>query len=89
MSRGVDNFKHKNNIDINSPHFSFFPCRKSAHCSWVIPLSEPRPLNSISRGICRRNTQFNMYTTTPKKQEGCTFKDSHPKCFITTNSTAN
>ena len=26
-----------------------------------------------------------MYTTTPKQQEGCTFKDSHPKCFITTN----
>ena len=26
-----------------------------------------------------------MYTTVPKKQEGCTFKDSHPKCFITTN----
>ena len=29
-----------------------------------------------------------MYTTTSKQQEGCTFKDSHPKCFITTNSTA-
>ena len=26
-----------------------------------------------------------MYTTTPKQQEGCTFKDSRPKCFITTN----
>ena len=26
-----------------------------------------------------------MYTTTSKQQEGCTFKDSHPKCFITTN----
>ena len=24
-------------------------------------------------------------TTTSKQQEGCTFKDSHPKCFITTN----
>ena len=35
--------------------------------------------------ICRQNTQFNMYTTTSKQQEGCTFKDSHPKCFITTN----
>ena len=32
--------------------------------------------------ICRQNTQFNMYTTTSKQQEGCTFKDSHPKCFI-------
>ena len=21
----------------------------------------------------------------PKQQEGCTFKDSYPKCFITTN----
>ena len=29
-----------------------------------------------------------MYTTTSKQQEGYTFKDSHPKCFITTNSTA-
>ena len=26
-----------------------------------------------------------MYTTTSKQQEGYTFKDSHPKCFITTN----
>ena len=26
-----------------------------------------------------------MYTTTSKQQEGCTFKDSRPKCFITTN----
>ena len=26
-----------------------------------------------------------MYTTTSKQQEGCTFKDSHPKRFITTN----
>ena len=47
-----------------------------------------RLLNSISSTICRQNTQFNMYTTTSKQQEGCTFKDSHPKCFITTNSTA-
>ena len=29
-----------------------------------------------------------MYTTTSKKQEGFTLKDSHSKCFITTNSTA-
>ena len=26
-----------------------------------------------------------MYTTTSKQQEGCTFKDSRPTCFITTN----
>ena len=83
---------------LNSPRFCFFfPCRKSGYCSWVIPLcsipnaiwdSEPistRLLNSISSRICRQNTQFNMYTTTSKQQEGCTFKDSHPKCFITTN----
>ena len=44
--------------------------------------------NSISSGTCRQNTPFNMYTTTSKQQEGYTFKDSHPKCFITTNSTA-
>ena len=51
-------------------------------------LSEPmstRLLNSISSRICRQNTQFNMYTTTSKQQGGCTFRDSHPKCFITTN----
>ena len=49
--------------------------------------SEPmstRVLNSISSRICRENTQFNMYTTTSKQQEGCTFKDSHPKCFFDT-----
>ena len=80
-----------------APFLFFFPCRKSGYRSWVIPLcsipiaiwdSEPistRHLNSISSRICRQNTQFNMYTTTSKQQEGCTFKDSHPKCFITTN----
>ena len=47
-----------------------------------------RLLDSISTGICRQNTQFTMFTKTSKQQEGCTFKDSHPKCFITTNSTA-
>ena len=26
-----------------------------------------------------------MYTSTSKQQEGCTFEDSHPKCFITRN----
>ena len=40
---------------------------------------------SIFTGICRQNTQFNMYSTTSKHQEGCTFKDSHAKCLITTN----
>ena len=57
-------------------------------CTVYRLLSEPmstRLLNSISSRICRQNTQFNMYTTTSKQQEGCTFKDSHPKCFITTN----
>ena len=57
-------------------------------CAVYRLLSEPmstRLLNSISSRICRQNTQFNMYTTTSKQQEGCTFKDSHPKCFITTN----
>ena len=44
-----------------------------------------RFLNSISSRICRQNTQFNMYTTTSKQQECCTFKDSHLKSFITTN----
>ena len=57
-------------------------------CAVYRLLSEPmstRLLNSISRRICHQNTQFNMYTTTSKQQEGCTFKYSHPKCFITTN----
>ena len=51
--------------------------------------SEPmstRFLNSISGGICRQNTQFNMYSTTSKQQEVCTFKDSHPYRQILTNS---
>ena len=57
-------------------------------CAVYRLLSEPmstRLLNSISSRICRQNTQFNMYTATSKQQEGCTFKDSHPKCFIMTN----
>ena len=80
---------------LNSPGFCFFFGVESwaaAHglyrCTVYRLLSEPmstRLLNSISSRICRQNTQFNMYTTTSKQQEGCTFKDSHPKCFITTN----
>ena len=83
---------------LKCPRFCFFfRCRKLGCRSWAIPLysipitdcySEPRStrlLNSISSRICRQNTQFNMYTTTSEQQEGCTFKDSHPKCFITTN----
>ena len=57
-------------------------------CAVYPLLSEPmstRLLKSISSRICRQNTQFNTYTATSKQQEGCTFKDSHPKCFITTN----
>ena len=42
----------------------------------------------INGGICQHNLYFNMYTTISKPQEGCTCKDSHAKCFITTNSTA-
>ena len=66
--------------------------RATAHglyrCAVYRLLSKPMStglLNSISSGICRQNTQFNMYSKTSKQQEGCTFKDSHPKCFITTN----
>ena len=36
----------------------------------------------------RQNTQLNMYTATSKQQEGCTFKDLHPKCFITTKNSS-
>ena len=80
---------------LKCPPFCFFFGVESwaaAHglyrCTVYRLLSEPmstRLLNSISSRICRQNTQFNMYTTTSKQQEGCTFKDSHPKCFITTN----
>ena len=48
------------------------------------PMS-PRLLNSIYSRVCFQNTQFNMDTITSKQQEGFTFKNSHPKCFITTN----
>ena len=75
--------------------FFFFGCRKLGYRSWVIPLcillsepASPRLLNSISSKLCHQNTQFNMYTTTSKQQEGSTCKDSYPNCFIATNSTA-
>ena len=86
--------------DIGYPHvryaYLFFfsvskfglPLMGYTAVQYVDCYSEPmstRLFNSISRRICRENTQFNMYTTTSKQQEGCTFKDSHPKCFITTN----
>ena len=57
-------------------------------CAVYRLLSKPmstRLLNSISSRTCHQNTQFNMNTTTSKQQKGCTFKHSHPKCFITTN----
>ena len=67
----------------------FFGCRKLGYRSWVIPLcillsepASPRLLNSISSKLCHQNTQFNMYTTTSKQQEGSTCKDSYPNCFI-------
>ena len=66
----------------------YLPAHGLYRCTEYRLLSEPlstRLLNSISSRICRQNTQFNMYTTTSKHQEGCTFKDSHPTCFITTN----
>ena len=63
--------------------FFFFRCRKLGYRSWVMPL-----LNSISSEIYQQNAHFNMYTTTSKHQEGSTCKDSHLKCFKTTNSTA-
>ena len=84
---------------LKCPRFCFFWCFFFGVESWAAAngryrctvyrlLSESmstRLLNSISSRICRQNTQFHMYTTTSKQQEGCTFKDSHPKCFITTN----
>ena len=46
---------------------------------------EPNDLRSISNRISHQNTQFNMYTKTSKQQEGSRCKNSHLKCFITTN----
>ena len=66
----------------------YLPAHGLCRCTVYRLLTEPmstRLLNSISSRICRQNTQFNMHTTTSKQQEGCTFKNSHPKCFITTN----
>ena len=68
----------KYNLDTCILHFITPPARRA--CG-VIKCN-------IRGGICRQNTQFTMYTTTSKQQEGCTFKDSHPKCFKTTNSTS-
>ena len=55
----------------------FLGCRKLGYRSWVILLcillSEPASpwlLNSISSKLCHQNTQFNMYTTISKQQEG-------------------
>ena len=39
-------------------------------------------------GICQQNMSFNMYTAISKLQQSPTWKDSHAKCFILTNSTA-
>ena len=47
-----------------------------------------RRLNPISSGICQQNTHFYMYARISKPKEGFTCKDSHAKCFKTTNSTA-
>ena len=72
-----------------------FRRRKLGYRSWMIPLCtllsepvSPRLLNSISSKLGHKNTQFNMYTTTSKQQEGSTCKDSYPNCFIATSSTA-
>ena len=74
------------NVESWATAHGWYRCAVYRLLIWA--LSEPmstRLLNSISSGICRQNTQFNMYTSTSKQQEGCTFKDSHPKCFITAN----
>ena len=81
---------------INSPRYVFFffwvskfglPLMGYTAVQYTDCYSEPMSiqlLNSIFSGIRRQNTQFIMYITT-SKQQGCMFKDSHPKCFITTN----
>ena len=63
--------------------FCFFGCRKLVMGYTAVQFtdcySEPmstRVLNSIFSRICRQNTQFNMYSTPSKQQEGCMFKDS-------------
>ena len=80
---------------LNSPRFCFFSLSKIGlplmgytavqYTDCYLSPYQHDFFNSISGRIYRQNTQFNTYNTTSKQQEGCTFKDSHPKCFITTN----
>ena len=79
---------------INSPRsnfLGFFRCHKLGYHSWVIPLCVVVWAHvtaifklTISSRIFQQ-TQFKMYTTTSKQQEGSTYKNSYSKCFITTN----
>ena len=76
---------------LNSPRFCFFSVSKVGlplmgdtavqYTDCYLSPCQHDFLNSISTGICRQNTQFNMYSTTSKHQEGCTFKDSHADKF--------
>ena len=42
-------------------------------------------LNSFSSRISPQNAHFNMYIGTSKQRQGSPCKNSHPKCFKTTN----
>ena len=42
-------------------------------------------LNPFYSRICPQNTYFNMYTEIPKRKQGSLCKNSHQRCFETTN----
>ena len=81
---------------VNSPRFCFFficQCGKLGYRSWVIPLAFLCCLahcyisvkTILYGGICQQNTHFNMYTEISKRKQGSPCKNSHQRCFETTN----
>ena len=74
---------------LNSSVF-FFGVESWVADSCVIPLCNAvrAHVTTTFKLNFQQNTQFNMDTIASKQQEGFTFKNSHPKCFITTNSIA-
>ena len=84
---------------LNSPRFCFFffffyffsvsevGAALMGDTAGTNRVSRPKHgLNSISSEMCQQNTHLNVHARTSKPQEGFTCKDSHAKCFKTTNS---
>ena len=42
-------------------------------------------LNPFYSRICQQNTHFNMYSEISKREQGSPRKNSHPKCYKTTD----